>query len=124
MSDVYFALPRKLNSRGDARSRGADATDFNGWVTHQRSADSIRNERSGEDDSALTADFFPRRVADHCVGGFRTTPAGAEGAPALVVGTAGAFVARKRDTALSVTSRFLSAEAITDWPGSLIIIIA
>jgi hypothetical protein len=98
---------------------------LDGGIADEFSADGIRDRRSGEGDCALTAVVLSSHVRDHSVGGFgRVTPAGAEGAPAFVTGTAGAFVARKRETALSVRSKFLSADAMTDWPGSLMMIMA
>ncbi len=107
--------------RGRCAVERRDAADGRGRIADQAAADRLRNSRGGEDDSALTAAYRTRprrRVVCHCVGGLGfVTPAGAAGAPPLVAaGITGAFVARKREIALSVMSRFLSADTIGGLP--------
>src|SRR5262245_43313373 len=94
----------------------------------QTSADNLRNGSGGEDDTVPTAGLLSRGTDDHCrgglIGGF-VTPAGALGAPLPASAfTFGAGVAFRRDTILSVMSRFLSAATMFDAPGALSKIIA
>ena len=131
-SVAYFATPKKLQVARSRTVQRRDSRDFDRPVSDQSAADGLRNSRGGEDELALTAAPFLRipSVArralpvGHSAGGFgRVTPAGAVGAPAFAAGNAGFDVARSRDTTRSVMSRFLSADTITDCPGSFAMII-
>ena len=95
-SGAYFAAPRKLRSRGDARSSGATPLTTIDASPTSSAAHYLRNSRGGENEIALTAGAAAGTPPDHASAVTRrrfgrVTPAGAGRRAGFVAGAAGAL---------------------------------